>query len=597
MSPRTLAIPIDRIIVPEGGREPRDVKSLADSIRAAKGLLHPITVTEIPGDELWWRLVAGRRRRAACLLLGWTAIPAQVVDAADADLIEIDENLERAELTVLERSVQLARRKAIYLAKYPDTGSGQAQARGSNKAQGKRHDVGERISFTSDTASRTHSSPRTVEQEVQIAERITEDAKARIRGTELEDSKTELLALARLPAARQVAIVEAINSGEAGTVAQGKLAVERREKRAARAEEAARRGLTFGGSIVPCLFARADAARLPLPDKAVDLTIGSPPYMGARLYLEDGRDPGIARGCREWVPWMLPISREAVRVTRGLVIWIVGGMTEDRNYQAGVEGLIWKWYESGGLQEAPCYWHKVGIPGSGQDQWFRKDVEHVVAFKGDPKLPWSDNTANGHPPRWAPGGEMSHRVTDGTRRNEYGHSGGGRRAERRRDGSIGTAERPSHTITTKRDSPGYEPPVLANPGTLIVSPLDGGDAPGWATAVVHCNTGGGQLGWEGAHENEAPFPQALVEYFIRSHCPPGGIVLDPFSGSGTAVRAALAIGRRGIGFDIRQSQCELGIRGVEHLQQSIAREGDRGGEGGRAAPAPDDRDGPGDRRW
>jgi DNA modification methylase len=39
--------------------------------------------------------------------------------------------------------------------------------------------------------------------------------------------------------------------------------------------------------------------------------------------------------------------------------------------------------------------------------------------------------------------------------------------------------------------------------------------------------------------------------------------LDPFSGSGTTVRAALATGRRGIGIDIRQSQVDLGIEGVE----------------------------------
>ena len=32
----------------------------------------------------------------------------------------------------------------------------------------------------------------------------------------------------------------------------------------------------------------------------------------------------------------------------------------------------------------------------------------VIGREG--KLPWSDNTACGHPPKWAPGGEMSHRL-------------------------------------------------------------------------------------------------------------------------------------------------------------------------------------------
>ena len=47
------------------------------------------------------------------------------------------------------------------------------------------------------------------------------------------------------------------------------------------------------------LLAQADARRLPLPDRSVDLVFGSPPYVDARLYLEDGKDLGISRGCVE----------------------------------------------------------------------------------------------------------------------------------------------------------------------------------------------------------------------------------------------------------------------------------------------------------
>ena len=48
-------------------------------------------------------------------------IRAQVVplDALDAELAEIDENLLRNELTVLERAEHFARRKQLYEAKYP----------------------------------------------------------------------------------------------------------------------------------------------------------------------------------------------------------------------------------------------------------------------------------------------------------------------------------------------------------------------------------------------------------------------------------------------------------------------------------------------
>jgi DNA modification methylase len=63
-----------------------------------------------------------------------------------------------------------------------------------------------------------------------------------------------------------------------------------------------------------------------------------------------------------------------------------------------------------------------------------------------------------------------------------------------------------------------------------------------------------------AHENEAPFPERLVEFFIRSFCPPGGIVLDCFSGSGTTAAVAAKTGRRYIGIDIRESQVALARR-------------------------------------
>lgn len=44
-------------------------------------------------------------------------------------------------------------------------------------------------------------------------------------------------------------------------------------------------------------------------------------------------------------------------------------------------------------------------------------------------------------------------------------------------------------------------------------------------------------------------PIALLDMLIRACCPPGGLVLDPFCGSGTTVEAAVRSGRRGIGID------------------------------------------------
>lgn len=65
------------------------------------------------------------------------------------------------------------------------------------------------------------------------------------------------------------------------------------------------------------------------------------------------------------------------------------------------------------------------------------------------------------------------------------------------------------------------------------------------------------MGHELCHENEAPFPEYLAEFFIRSFCPPGGVVCDPFSGSGTTCAVAAMHDRHYIGIDIRQSQVNL----------------------------------------
>jgi DNA modification methylase len=54
--------------------------------------------------------------------------------------------------------------------------------------------------------------------------------------------------------------------------------------------------------------------------------------------------------------------------------------------------------------------------------------------------------------------------------------------------------------------------------------------------------------YRGAHV--APFPVDLPLRAIAAGCPPGGVVLDPFSGAGTTGLAALQLGRRYVGIDL-----------------------------------------------
>lgn len=64
----------------------------------------------------------------------------------------------------------------------------------------------------------------------------------------------------------------------------------------------------------------------------------------------------------------------------------------------------------------------------------------------------------------------------------------------------------------------------------------------------------------GAHF--AVFPEDLCERPILSSSPPGGVVLDPFAGSGTTLAVARRLGRRWIGCDIKRSYCDLARKRV-----------------------------------
>lgn len=280
-------------------------------------------------------------------------------------------------------------------------------------------------------------------------------------------------------------------------------------------------------------FAQGNANRLPFEDQSFDLVVGSPPYAEARDYIEDGRNLGIALDARGWVSWMLKVTAEALRVSRGPVIWVASGVTRNRDYWPTCEGLMWRWFDEGwtergpgtadGSAYRPCYWNRIGIPGSGGDQWYRADVEYAMCFKRSGKLEYANPKANGHAPKWAPGGEMSNRTANGSRASDRKHT------KRRKSGIY--------------EEQGYTVPSVANPGNLLKA-----------------SVGGGHLGHKLAHENEAPFPIEVPAFFIRSHCPPAGIVLDPFIGSGSTAHAALNHGRSAIGVDLRMSQARLGRR-------------------------------------
>lgn len=322
------------------------------------------------------------------------------------------------------------------------------------------------------------------------------------------------------------------------------------------------------------------------PDRFVSATVTSPPYEGQRTYGIDFKLIGQA-----WVDWMIPRVVEMCRVTDGLVFINAAGPVRKFKYSTSMEWLVSDLTRLHGIVwgPAPYVFQRVGIPGSGGPHYHRRDWEPIYSFAIAGRLPpaWSDNTAFGHPPKWAPGGSMSHMLTDGTRINQWGKTGtmtGTTAAGSKEKATIGKP-RPSHKTmygnrpseacgregykktyfngkghkATRGNKAGdtkteamYDPPVIANPGN-----------------VIQLNVGGGQMGHELAHENEAPFPLELPARFIAWFVPPGGKVLDPFMGSGTTAHAAEDSGRGWIGIDARESQAELVSRRIGSLTPAL----------------------------
>ncbi|MFQ5783476.1 MAG: ParB/RepB/Spo0J family partition protein [Alphaproteobacteria bacterium] len=220
-------------------RKAKGVDRLKNSI-AEIGLLNPITVTAVRYNKggAWhtaYRLVAGNGRLEACKALGWQHIPAFIrdLDEIDSEIAEIDENLVRNELTVLERGEQFLRRKELYEAKHPETRHG-ANLRVVNAAEYEKWNAERSASFVDDTAEKTGVAPRTITEDVQIAAKIDSEVKQVIRDTALADKKKELIRLARIAKPEvQARVAEIVAAGEADGV--GEALARLRGKRPARA--------------------------------------------------------------------------------------------------------------------------------------------------------------------------------------------------------------------------------------------------------------------------------------------------------------------------------------------------------------------------
>lgn len=190
-----MKINIDEIKIIDRKRNAGDVTQLCASINEI-GLLQPITVTSD------FKLIAGLHRITACKLLGWKEIEVNVVDYDSeilSELAEIDENLIRNELSVLEKSIQTSRRKEIYEILHPETKHG-----GDRKSSRQVGDLKENKveSFVEQTAKATNESTRNIERNSKRG-KVLKPLQNFITGSRFEDNQKELDELVKIADAKK----------------------------------------------------------------------------------------------------------------------------------------------------------------------------------------------------------------------------------------------------------------------------------------------------------------------------------------------------------------------------------------------------------
>ncbi len=190
------------------------VAELAKSMQAI-GLINPIMLAPPDGQGGGPRLIAGRHRFEAAKRLGWETIAYVLAKDKSEDelkLIEVDENLIRAELSPAERATNSKVRKEIYERLFPETKHGAAPGAGRGKGSKpvESRQFGDR--FTRDTAAKSGRSERAVQRDVQRADDIPQIAD--VVGTSL-DKGEELDALAKLEPEEQTDLISKAKAGEA----------------------------------------------------------------------------------------------------------------------------------------------------------------------------------------------------------------------------------------------------------------------------------------------------------------------------------------------------------------------------------------------
>ncbi len=284
-----------------------------------------------------------------------------------------------------------------------------------------------------------------------------------------------------------------------------------------------------------------------LPDQCVQTCVTSPPYFGLRDYGVDGQI-GLEQTPDEFVAQLVAVFREVRRVLRDDgTLWLNlgdsynaynGNRGRSTPFQQATDEALPKLPKGAGLV-VPTMKNKdlIGIPWrvafalQADGWWLRQDI---IWHKPNP-MPESvrDRCTKAHEyvfllsksERYFWDAEAMKEPAEGGR-----SKGNGKRLAERaiaRTGGLISGGTAKSTLGTSAEETRNRRSV-------------------WTVATRP---------YKGAHF--ATFPPALIEPCILAGAPFGGVVLDPFTGSGTTAAVALQHGRRFIGCELNPDYIQL----------------------------------------